>query len=115
MQELRVASIRTFPERRAPGVDHEVVEVSSAGLAGDRPKKAAVSLVGDDAPHTRANLVLAGPTSAVEALDGRVLRVGGVLLAAQATGNACQGLYASVGEEGTVRVGDVVEVLEGDA
>ena len=46
------------------------MQVGEAGLAGDRPKKAAVSLVGADAPATRANLVLDAPTERVEALDG---------------------------------------------
>ena len=112
MDVMRVRAIHTYPERRGAAVEHEAVEVGTAGLAGDRPKKAAVSLVGGDAPGTRANLVLDGPTDAVEALDGRVVRIGGVLLAVNATGNHCAGLYGAVGETGTVRVGDVVEVVE---
>jgi uncharacterized protein YcbX len=112
MDVMRVRAIHTFPERRGPAVDHDAVRVGDGGLDGDRPKKAPVSLVGADSPETRANLVLDGPTAAVEALDGRVVRIGGVLLAVSATGNHCAGLYASVGEAGTVRVGDPVEVVE---
>ena len=85
------------------------MRVDEAGLRGDRPKKAAVSLVGADSPSTRANLVLDAPTDAVEALDGSVLRIGQVLLAVQATGTSCPGLYAAVGEPGRIRVGDTVE------
>ena len=114
MDDVRVTvrSVHTFPERGRDGLSHAERRVEVEGLAGDRPKKAAVSLVGDDSPHTRANLVLDVPTDQVEALAGRVLRVGDVLLAAEATGNHCAGLYASVGEPGTVRVGDGVEVVE---
>lgn len=109
---MSVRSIHTFPERRADGHSHDHASVEVAGLVGDRPKKAAVSVVGNDSPHTRANLVLDAPTLEVEALTGHVVRVGDVLLAVEATGNACAGLYASVGQPGTVRVGDVVEVVE---
>ncbi|HYN66876.1 MAG TPA: hypothetical protein VES93_08295 [Ornithinibacter sp.] len=92
-----------------PPVDHDVVRVDEHGLDGDRAKKAAVSLVGSDAPSTRANLVLDAPTDQVEALDGSVVRIGQVLLAVQATGTTCPGLYAAVGEPGSIRVGDLVE------
>lgn len=109
---MSVRSIHTFPERRAAAHDHDSAEVALAGLVGDRPKKAAVSVVGHDSPHTRANLVLDAPTAEVEALSGHVLRVGDVVLAVESTGNACAGLYAAVGHPGTVRVGDAVEVVE---
>jgi uncharacterized protein YcbX len=112
MDVLRVRAIHTFPEKRGPAVDHVAVQVSDTGLAGDRPKKAAVSLVGADSPETRANLVLDGPTRLVESLDGRVVRIGGAILALNTTGNHCAGLYAAVGESGTVRVGDPVEIVE---
>ena len=108
---MRVQGIRTYPTPGEPGVDHDAVRLTSAGLEGDRPKKAAVSLIGDDAPTTRANLVLDAPTTAVEALDGCVVRIGEALLAVQVTGNSCRGLYAAVGEAGTVRVGDTLETL----
>jgi hypothetical protein len=115
MDVMRVRAIHTFPERRGSAVDHDAVEVRDTGVVGDRPKKAAVSLVGADSPHTRANIVLDAPTGDVEALDGRLVRIGGVLLALGATGNHCAGLYAAVGQGGTVRVGDPVEVVEDDA
>ena len=111
MDVIRVQAIHTYPTPGEPGVDHDAVRLTAAGLDGDRPKKAAVSLVGADAPTTRANLVLDVPTTAVEALDGRVVRIGEVLLAVQVTGNSCPGLYAAVGEPGTVRVGDALEAL----
>ena len=108
MDEIRVRAIHTFPVRGEAGVEHDTVQVGEAGLVGDRPKKAAVSLVGADAPATRANLVLDAPTEQVEALDGSVVRIGGVLLAVQLTGTSCPGLYAAVGEPGSIRVGDAV-------
>jgi uncharacterized protein YcbX len=111
MHVMRVRAIHTFPEKGASAVDHDAVAVAEVGLVGDRPKRAAVSLVGGDSPDTRANLVLDAPTAEVEALGGRVLRVGDVVLAVEATGNHCAGLYGSVGAPGTVRVGDLVEVM----
>lgn len=109
MGVIRVRTIRTYPAPGEPGVEHDAVRVTADGLEGDRRKRAAVSLVGDDAPTTRANLVLDVPTDTVEALKGRFLRVGEVLLAAEGTGTSCPGLYAAVGEAGWLRVGDVVE------
>ncbi len=109
MDVLRVLAIRTFPVRGEPAVAHASVQVGERGLIGDRPKKAAVSLVGADSPDTRANLVLDAPTQRVEALDGAVLRIGKVVLAVQVTGTTCRGLYAAVGEPGSIRVGDSVE------
>ncbi|WP_166098583.1 hypothetical protein [Phycicoccus endophyticus] len=109
---MSVRAIHTYPERGRDGRAHTSSRVGAAGLTGDRPKKAAVSIVGADSPHTRANLVLDAPTAQVESLAGHVVRVGGVLLAVEGTGNACPGLYAAVGEAGTVTVGDLVEVVE---
>lgn len=109
MDEIRVLAIHTFPVRGEAGVAHTSVEVDETGLHGDRPKKAAVSLVGADSTATRANLVLDAPTDRVEALDGTVVRIGEVLLAVQTTGTSCPGLYAAVGEAGSIRVGDLVE------
>jgi uncharacterized protein YcbX len=108
MDVIRVRTIRTYPVPREPGVEHAAVRVGPEGLEGDRRKKAAVSLVGADSPQTRANLVLDVPTGEVEALNGAVLRIGEVLLAVEGTGNACPGLYAAVGEPGSIRVGDEV-------
>ena len=109
MAEIRVRAIHTFPVRGEAGVEHASVQVDDTGLVGDRPKKAAVSLVGADAAATRANLVLDASTAQVEALDGSVVRIGEVLLAVQLTGTSCPGLYAAVGEAGIIRVGDRVE------
>ena len=58
MDVMRVLAIHTFPVHGEAGVDHASVQVGVAGLAGDRHKKAAVSLVGADAPQTRAKLLL---------------------------------------------------------
>ena len=112
---MTVQALHTFPERGQDGQEHERAEVTAEGLVGDRPKRAAISVVGHDAPATRANLVLDVPTAQVESLAGRLVRVGGVLLAVEATGNACPGLYASVGEPGALAVGDAVEVVEEEA
>ncbi|MGL4177643.1 MAG: hypothetical protein ACRCSN_16405 [Dermatophilaceae bacterium] len=54
----RVIALRTSPVRRDQPVDHEIAVLTGTGLAGDRPKKAPASLVGQDSPDTRANLVL---------------------------------------------------------
>jgi len=108
---MRVREIWTFPDRGQPGARHEAAHVGGAGVAGDRPKRAAVSLVGADSPGARANIVLDAPTGDVEALSGEVVRVGGVLLALEATQNACPGLFAAVGSGGVVAVGNVVEVV----
>ncbi|QKE84670.1 hypothetical protein [Arthrobacter sp. NEB 688] len=113
--QLNVRAIHTFPERGGAAVEHDAVAVAADGLEGDRRKRAAVSIVGHDSPHTRANLVLSAPTADVEGLAGAVVRIGDTLLAVEGTGNACAGLYAAVGRVGTVRVGDVVELVEHDA
>ena len=109
MDGIRVLAIHTFPTSGEPGVDHASVRVTPQGLEGDRPKKAAVSVVGTDAPATRSNLVLDATTAEVESLDGQVVRIGEVLLALRLTGSSCPGLYAAVGEGGSIRVGDSVE------
>ena len=109
MDVIRVRAIRTYPAPGGPPVEHEDVAVEAEGLHGDRRKKAAVSLIGDDAPTTRANLVLDASTGTVEALAGAVVRIGGALLAVERTGTSCPGLYGAVGEPGVVRVGDVVQ------
>ena len=108
MADLVVVALATYPRAREAAVAHEVVDVGLDGLAGDRPKKAAVSLVGGDSPLTRANIVLSGTSAEVEALDGQVLRIGEVVLAVERTGNSCRGLYAAVGHPGVVRLGDLV-------
>ena len=108
MADLVVVALATYPRAREAAVAHEVVDVGLDGLAGDRPKKAAVSLVGVDSPMTRTNIVLSGTSAEVEALDGQVLRIGEVVLAVERTGNSCRGLYAAVGHPGVVRLGDLV-------
>lgn len=112
---MSVRAIHTFPDRGEAGLTLPRCEILTGGLEGDRPKRAAVSLVGSDAPATRANLVLDVPTAELEALAGQVVRLGGVVLAVEATGNACPGLYAQVGTAGAVTVGDVLEVVEDGA
>ena len=52
---------------------------------------------------------VADGVDAVEALDGSLVRIGEALLAVQGTGNSCPGLYAVVGEPGSIRIGDSVE------
>ncbi|MGL5860692.1 MAG: hypothetical protein ACRCY9_05490 [Phycicoccus sp.] len=108
MSSVRVLAVRTYPRRGKPPVGHEAAVMTAAGLEGDRTKKAPVSMVGRDAPDTRANLVLDASTVDVEALDGAVLRIGAAIVVARRTGNSCRGLYASVRQEGRVAVGDVV-------
>lgn len=112
MRPTHVTALHTFPVKDEPGLDHDVIAVEPDGLAGDRRKKAAVSLVGNDSPSTRSNLVLDLPSAEVEALVGSVIRVGEVLLAVERPAGSCPGVYASVGETGAIRVGDRVLVQE---
>ncbi len=113
MRPTHVIALRTFPVPGEPATDHDEVGVEADGLTGDRRKKAAVSLVGNDAPATRSNLVLDVPSSDVEALVGSVVRIGDVLLAVERTAGSCPGVYAAVGAVGTIRVGDLVHAVDG--
>ena len=108
----RISSLWTYPRRGEAGQEHESIEVTAAGLAGDRPKRAAVSVIGADSPGHRANIVLDVTTADVESLAGRVGRIGEALLAFEVTGNACHGVYAAVGEGGVLRVGDEVVLVD---
>ncbi len=112
MRPTHVTALHTFPVKGEPGLDHDVVAVEGDGLAGDRRKKAAISLVGNDSPSTRSNIVLDLPSVEVEALVGSVVRIGDVLLAVERPAGSCPGVYASVGEAGAIRVGDPVLVQE---
>lgn len=109
MPSLQVVSLATFPVPKEPGIGHEAIDIGPEGLAGDRPKRAAVSLTGTDS-STRANIVVSAPSAELAALDGRRLRIGEVVLAVWNTGNSCTGLYAAVGHPGRLAVGDVVEI-----
>ncbi len=109
MPSLQVVSLATFPVPKEPGVGHASVDVGPDGLAGDRPKRAAVSLAGTDS-STRANIVVSASSAELAALDGRRLRIGGVVLTVRNTGNDCDGLYAAVALPGRVAVGDPVVV-----
>ena len=112
MRPMHVTALHTFPVKGEPGTDHDEVAVEAGGLAGDRPKKAAISLVGNDAPATRSNIVLDVPSSEVEALVGSLVRIGDVLLAVERPAGSCPGVYAAVGEVGVLRVGEAVRILD---
>ncbi len=112
MRPTHVSALHTFPVTGEPGLDHDGVVVEADGLAGDRRKKAAVSLVGNDSPSTRSNVVLDIPSAEVETLVGSVVRIGDVLLAVERPAGSCPGVYAAVGEVGVIRIGDPVLVQE---
>jgi len=114
MRPAHVVALHTYPVKDEPGVDHEAVPVESEGLAGDRRKKAPVSIIGNDSPGTRANVVLDVPSAEIEGLVGSVLRVGDVLLAVERTAGSCPGVYAAVGRTGVLHTGDEAIVEAGD-
>ncbi|MFV0461624.1 MAG: hypothetical protein ACK5MP_00265 [Nostocoides sp.] len=106
--------MRTYPRSGESGVDHDAVAITEAGLAGDRAKKAPVSLVGNDSPATRANIVLDLPSREVADLVGHRVRIGEVVLAVVRPAGGCPGAYAHVDSEGTVRRGESAIVLDED-
>ncbi len=112
MRPTHVTALHTFPVKGEPGASHESIAVEAEGLAGDRRKKAAISLVGNDSPSTRSNIVLDIPSSEVEALVGSVVRIGEAVLTVERPAGSCPGAYAAVGEVGVVRVGDPLLVVE---
>ena len=67
MADLVVVALATYPRAREAAVAHEVVDVGLDGLAGDRPKKAAVSLVGRSCSPSSA------PATAAEACMPRLV------------------------------------------
>lgn len=109
----RLTAIQTFPVKGEPAVPHDACDVTEEGLAGDRPKKAPVSLVSsDETDRTRANLVVDLPDDALLALIGLQIRVGSVVLNVTRPAGSCPGTYAEVQEPGTVQVGDEVTVVD---
>ena len=112
----KVTAIHVYPVSGAPGRELEEAVVDSAGLAGDRRKKAAVHLVAADdlAPNTRANLVVTLTPVELAAAIGGALVVGGVELDVTGTARDCPGVYAAVRHAGTVRVGDEVTAVGPD-
>jgi uncharacterized protein YcbX len=108
-----VQSIHVYPTHGEPGQDLTAVEVSEAGLSGDRPKKAPVMVLSaEDTSGARANFVVDLGVDELAAAIDQVIEVGEVELAVTGTAGNCPGVYAAVGRGGTVRVGDVVTVRE---
>ena len=108
-----VQSIHVFPVHGEPGRELERVEVTEAGLAGDRPKKAPVMVLShEDTSGARANLVLTLGADALAAAVGGTVTVGEVELAVTGPAGSCPGVYAAVTRGGSVAVGDVVTVRE---
>lgn len=104
-----VTRIAIHPESGGPAVELEECVLTDAGLAGDRPRKAAVYLVSaDDAAGRRANLVVTLGADELAARLGTVLRVGDVELGLGGTSGSCPGAYAEVVRGGTIRVGDPI-------
>jgi MOSC domain-containing protein YiiM len=114
----QVTQIHVYPVSGQPGRELEEASVDAAGLAGDRRKKAAVHVVaaGEQAPDTRANLVVSLTPTELAAAIGGVLVTGSVELDVTGTARDCPGVYAAVRHPGVVRVGDeVTAVGPGDA
>jgi hypothetical protein len=110
---MQVIAVRTYPAAGEPGIEHASVAITERGLTGDRPKKAPVSIVGADrADSTRSNLVLSVSTAEVVAMVGQVIQLGSVTMVLEGAAGSCPGLYAAVGQDGTLAVGDTVIVLD---
>jgi hypothetical protein len=108
-----VTRIHVYPVSGQPGRELEEAAVDSVGLAGDRPKKAAVHIVAADdvAPDTRANLVVSLAPAELAGAIGGLLVAGGVELEVTGTARNCPGVYAAVRRSGTVRLGDEVTAV----
>lgn len=113
MTAARLTEIHVFPVKGEPGrlVDEAMLEPD--GLVGDRRKKAPVSLVAaeDAGEVTRSNFVVDLSAPELSGSVGSGLRVGQVELELTSAAGSCPGVYAVVRQPGTVRVGDLVEVV----
>ena len=106
-----LSEIHIYPVHGEPGRDLDASVVETDGLAGDRRKKAAMHVIAaDEAPGTRANLVVTLSADELAAGIGGTLRVGDVELDLTGAPSGCRGVYAAVTRPGTVRVGDGVGV-----
>ena len=112
MADGAVVRLRVFPVRGEPGRDLEVADVQPEGVVGDRRKKAAVHVVAaaDDAPTTRANIVVSLTPTLLATSIGRRLRVGEVALTVTGVARDCPGVYAEVSDPGEVRLGEPVGI-----
>jgi uncharacterized protein YcbX len=112
-----VTEIHVYPVSGQPGRELEEAAVDSAGLAGDRRKKAAVHIVAEDdvAPDTRANFVVSLTSVELTGAIGGLLVAGGVELEITGTARNCPGVYAAVRRPGTVHVGDEVAAVAAEA
>lgn len=96
----------------------QAVQVRPAADVAQR-EAAAVHVISDDDEQTRANVVLALDSTALDSTGvgserdwvGRRLQVGEVLLGLTRTPRSCAGVYADVLQPGLVRVDDVVRLL----
>jgi uncharacterized protein YcbX len=111
-----VTQIHVYPVSGQPGRELEQAAVDSAGLAGDRSKKAAVHIVAEDelAADTRANFVVSLAPAELASAIGGLLVAGGVELEVTGTARNCPGVYAAVRRAGTVRLGDEVTAVPPD-
>lgn len=103
--------IHIYPVHGEPGENLDSGVVEADGLAGDRRKKAAVHVIStDEAPGTRANLVVSLTADELVAGIGGTLRVGEVELSLTGAPSGCPGVYAAVARPGVLHVGDGVGV-----
>jgi hypothetical protein len=104
-----VTALWIYPTKGEPGVALAEVEVESAGLQGDRHKKAALHLVcAVDAAELqpRANLILDATADQLIGLLEQRMTVGTAEIEVTTRPSNCPGVYASVVRPGSVRVGD---------
>lgn len=113
--DARLLAIHTYPVKGEPGTDLGASTVEPEGLAGDRRKKSPLHLVAlQDAPSTRANLVLDLPADALRGAIGQRVTIGDTTIRIAGTAGTCPGVYADVVRPGRVAVGDEVVVVAAD-
>lgn len=106
-----VTSVFIYPVAGEPGQALDRADIGVAGLDGDRPKSAPVSLVTVAEyveTHPRANLVVDLSSEDLDSLVGERIHIGEVALDVVERKVGCGVVYGHVVQGGAVRPGDVV-------